>query len=75
MAGQYWLVYANEKKCDHTKSLKELGLISWVNKYKFQVGDIVYVYVSDEKYVRFKTVVSEVNVPRKDGAYWYEVAP
>lgn len=75
MAGQYWLVYANEKKCDHTKSLKELGLISWVNKYKFQVGDIVYVYVSDEKYVRFKTVVSEVNVPRKDGAYWYGVAP
>lgn len=72
---QYWLVYANEKKCDHTRSLNEQGFISWVNKYKFQLRDIVYIYVSDRKCVRFKTVVTEIGVPRKDTEYWNESAP
>lgn len=71
----YWLVYANEDKCDHTECLLQEGFISWVNRYNFQIGDIVYVYVSDKKYVRFKTVVTEVGVPRKDAAYWKETAP
>lgn len=72
---QYWLVYANEDKCNHSRSLEEKGFISWVNRCNFHIGDIVYIYVSDMKRVRYKTVVTEIGVPRKDTTYWKVPAP
>ena len=71
-----WLVFANEKKCNHARALHELGYISWRQEgVRFAIGDIVYLFMSDERYIRFKTVVVAANQERGDGKYWNGIAP
>lgn len=71
-----WLVFANKARCNHTKALQELGYISWrQDRVRFAVGDIVYLFMSDERCVRFKTIVTAANQERGDSAYWHGVAP
>ena len=41
MGNKEWIAFANEKKCNHAKSLIKSGFISWVNTANFEVGDIV----------------------------------
>ena len=67
-----WLVFANESSCRHAESIAKLGYINWrmANNYHFSVGDIVYLYMSDEKRVRFKMLVEEKDCVRTDNAYW-----
>lgn len=66
-----WLVYANESNCKHSKAFAEIGYVSWnPHNRKFREGDIVYMFLSTDRSVRFKTVVSAVNVPRTDQKYW-----
>ena len=78
MKNRKWVVFGNAKRCNHTKSLHEQWFISWVQRQegaKFQIGDIVYLFVSDERRVRFKLVVVAENQPRQDGGYWIETPP
>lgn len=73
MAGKRnWLVFANRDKCHHAEALYELGFINWKARksFKMSVGDIVYLYVSDERRVRFKTQVVADNCKRQDDKYW-----
>jgi hypothetical protein len=71
-----WLVFANKARCNHAKALQELGYISWrQDRVRFAVGDIVYLFMSDERCVRFKTIVTATNQERGDSAYWNGVAP
>ena len=72
-----WLAFANETICNHRKALKELGFVSWTTniKSKFAEGDIVYLFMNDDRSVRFKLRVTKVNVPREDGNYWNGDAP
>lgn len=72
-----WLAFANESFCNHRKALKELGLISWTTniKSKFAENDIVYLFMSDDRAVRFKLKVEKVNIPREDGDFWIRQAP
>lgn len=72
-----WFAFANEKLCDHRGALKDLGFVSWTTnvKSKFMKGDIVFLFMNDDRAVRFKLKVAEVNVPREDGAYWKNSAP
>jgi hypothetical protein len=66
-----WLVYANESRCNHVKALSEIGYVSWnPHNRKFKVGDYVYMFLSLDRNVRFKTKVTAVNVPRTDQKYW-----
>lgn len=66
-----WLVYANESRCNHVKSFSEIGYVSWnPHNRKFKVGDYVYMFLSLDRNVRFKTKVTAVNVPRTDQKYW-----
>lgn len=51
------------------------GIVSWVDTYGFQVGDIVYLFMSNSRNVRFKTIVEACGVPREDSAFWIEKAP
>ena len=68
-----WLVFANRNKCHHTEALHELGFINWkANRTNMVVGDIVYLYMSDERRVRFKTQVVAEDCKREDGKYWQE---
>lgn len=57
MGNKEWIAFANEKKCNHAKSLIKSGFISWVNTANFEVGDIVYLFMSNTRNVRFKTQV------------------
>lgn len=72
-----WLAFANEDVCNHRKALKDLGFVNWTTKIKskFAKNDIVYLFMSDDRAVRFKLRVAKVNVPRKDDDYWIGDAP
>ncbi len=68
---RYWLAFANETLCNHAKSFADQGFVSWRrHRVGFQQGDIVYILVSDRRYVRFKTVVEELVDFREDLVYW-----
>lgn len=66
-----WLIYANTNKCNHVDAIHHLGYISWTMgpKYKFAIGDIVYVFMSDERRIRFKMQVEAEGVKREDYIY------
>ena len=66
-----WLIYANSAKCNHADAIHNLGFISWAmaKNYKFAIGDTVYVFMSDERRVRFKMQVEAEGIKREDGAY------
>lgn len=70
-----WIAFANEKKCNHTKCLLTKGFVSWVDSYGFQIGDIVYLFMSNSRNIRFKTIVEKCEVPREDSDFWIEKAP
>ena len=72
MGNKNWLVFANRDKCHHAEALYELGFVNWKARksFKMSIGDVVYIYVSDERRVRFKTQVIAENCERKDDKYW-----
>lgn len=72
-----WLAFANENICNHRKALKELGFVNWTTnvKSKFVENDIVYLFMNDDRSIRFKLRVDKVDVPREDGDYWVDSAP
>lgn|SRR5574344_295753 len=78
MGKSRWLVFANEKRVKHAASLdSDKKLISWVmgSNYHFNIGDSVYVFMSDERCVRYKTVVDAKNCQREDCDFWIETPP
>lgn len=71
-----WLAFANRKRCRHADAIHSLGFISWrMGRARFAIGDVVYLFMSDERRVRFKMVVTAENVEREDYAFWAEKAP
>jgi hypothetical protein len=71
-----WLVFANRDKCHHAEALYELGFVNWRSRknFKMSIGDYVYLYVSDERRVRFKTQVVAENCERQDDKFWQDDA-
>ena len=62
-----WLAFANRKRCRHTDAIHYLGFINWrMGRVRFSIGDIVYLFMSDERCVRFKMVVTAENCKRED---------
>ena len=71
-----WLAFANRKRCRHADAIHSLGFISWrMGRARFALGDVVYLFMSDERCVRFKMVVTAENCKREDQAFWVEKAP
>lgn len=72
-----WLAFANRKRCRHADAIHNLGFISWRmgRRARFTIGDIVYLFMSDERRVRFKMVVTAEDCKREDKAFWIEKAP
>lgn len=72
-----WLAFANETICNHRKALKERGFINWTTNVtsKFVENDIVYLFMNDDRSVRFKLRVDKVDEPREDGDYWIDSVP
>lgn len=68
-----WLVFAKREKCHHREALENLHFIDWTMKNnKFSIGDIVYIYPTNEDSIRFKTEVVAKDCERKDTEYWQE---
>ena len=68
-----WLVYANREKCHHAEALSNLGFINWrEGRTKMSIGDVVYLFMSDERRVRFKTEIVAEGCKREDTDYWQE---
>ena len=71
-----WLISANPSVYNHSRSFSEHGFIDWrQGRNKFQVGDIVYIYVSKpEMRLKFKCRVEAINLTSKnirdDREYW-----
>lgn len=73
MGNKRWLAYANTDKCNHIKALKTLGYISWSNdSRKFEVGDVVFLYIRQYRRVIYKTHVERINILREDTDFWKE---
>lgn len=71
-----WIAFANKKRCRHTDAINNLGFISWrMGRAHFAIGDIVYLFMSDERYIRFKMIVTAENCEREDKDFWIEKAP
>lgn len=71
-----WLAFANRERCRHSDAIHNLGFISWrMGRAHFAIGDIVYLFMSDERCVRFKMIVVAENCKREDQAFWKETPP
>ena len=71
MGNKNWLAFANREYFRHADALHELGFINLtMHRTRFSIGDIVYLYVSNERRVKFKTQVVEKDCIRTDNAYW-----
>lgn len=76
METKRWLAFANKKRCNHAQALRELGFINWtMNRVNFNIGDTVYLFLSDERRVRYKTIVVAKDCYREDVLYWVKPAP
>ena len=68
-----WLVFARREKCHHREALENLPFIDWTMEHNnFSIGDIVYIYPTNEDGIKFKTEVVAKNCERKDGDYWVD---
>ena len=66
-----WLAFAQRKHCHHREALLNLGYINWtMYRTNFKVGDIVYLFMSDERRVCFMTKVVAKDCDRTDISYW-----
>lgn len=71
-----WLAFANRKRCKHADAIHNLGFLNWrMGRARFSIGDIVYLFMSDERCIRFKMVVTAENSKREDQAFWVETHP
>ena len=76
MRNKTWLAFANRSKCHHDEAFRRLGFISWtMNHTCFEIGDIIYFFVSDKRYIQFKGVVVDKNLDRENSDFWVEHAP
>lgn len=71
-----WLAFANRKRCRHADAIHSLGFISWrMGRARFSIGDVVYLFMSDARCIRFKMVVTAENCKREDQEFWVETPP
>ena len=78
-ANRTWIAFANESKCRHSDAIcdPDCGYINWKmgKQFHFSIGDIVYLFMSDKRNIRFKMVVVEQNCPRTDTKFWIGKVP
>ena len=70
-----WIISANSNYFDHSRAFHEKGYIDWKQTANYQVGDIVYLYVTKPiSKIQFKTEVTAINMGENDitdlSVYW-----
>ena len=65
-----WLVFCNRNMWRHVDALHDKKFINWtMYRTNFSIGDIVYLFISDERRIRFMTRVTKDNCVREDNEY------
>jgi len=71
-----WIVFANEDFIRHRDLLTKTNHIYWpVNIVNFEIGDIVYLFMSDTKTINYKLIVSAKKANRDDQEFWLKDSP
>ena len=66
-----WLAFANRKRCRHADAIHALGFICWrMGRARLAMGDVVYLFMFDERCVRFKLVVAEENCKKMERLFY-----
>ncbi len=68
-----YLLIGIESFINHIGSIRDLGIAYWKKANKrMQIGDIVYLFISDKKYdrVMYRLQVVETDSVRADKKYW-----
>lgn len=73
-----WVLSANPNYFNHEEAFHQLGFIDWKQTRNFDVGDIVYIYVTKPvSAIRYKTVVTKVFIPENEienfSRFWIKV--
>ena len=76
---QKWIISSNPNVYDAEASFEKNGFIDWSqNKYKYNVGDIIYLYCSQTiRKIMFKAIVEKVDIPFSeiidDKEFWVDL--
>ncbi len=58
-----WIMSANRKYFDHEKAFAENGFIDWKQTRNYDIGDVVYIYVTKpDSEIEYVAVVEAVNL-------------
>lgn len=64
---QEWIIPANPNLYDHDASFEKNGVIDWRQGANFNIGDIVYLYITrPEQRISTKTIVKKVNLTSQE---------
>lgn len=64
---QRWILSANPKYFDHKKAFEIYGYIDWKQTRKYEIGDIVYIYVTKPiAKIVYRTIVEKINMDQRD---------
>lgn len=76
---QKWIIPSNPSIYDSAASFEKNGFVDWrQNKNKYEIGDIIYLYISrTAKKVMFKGIVEKVDIPSSevthDKEFWTDL--
>lgn len=76
---QKWIIPSNPTIYDSAASFEKNGFVDWrQNKNKYEIGDIIYLYISrTAKKVMFKGIVEKVDIPSSevthDKEFWTDL--
>jgi len=63
------LAFANRKRCRQADAIHNIGLFSWrMGRARFAIGDVVYLFMTDERRVHFNMMVTAEGVRLQEQA-------
>ena len=62
-----WIVPSNLDRFDSLLAFRELGAVDWKqDNYSFELNDVIYIYVSSCKAIRFRCKVTKTNLTTRE---------
>lgn len=64
---QTWIIPANSNHYDLQGAFEKWGYVDWIQRAKYNIGDIVYIYVSKpEQRIAYKTLAETIDIQCSD---------
>ena len=72
---EYWILPENSKKYDYVSAFEKQEFIDWTKNYKYEIGDVVYIYCSKPfQKIMYKTMIEKIfissNTEVNDKDFW-----